>query len=79
MTEIQQMTRGRPAYREVEADLEIVRRETVAEGVVTLALGSLMIFSDAAYQAMLPTLVAPEDLIDGNSKFELSRSRITRL
>ena len=38
MTETQQMTRGRPAYREVEADLAVVRRETVADGVVTLAL-----------------------------------------
>src|ERR687885_2973721 len=40
--------------------------------VVTLALGSLMIFSDAAYQALLPTLVSREDLVDGNSKLELS-------
>ena len=38
MTETQQMTRGKPAYREVEADLAVVRRETVADGVVTLAL-----------------------------------------
>jgi MFS family permease len=42
--------------------------------VVTLALGSLMIFSDAAYQALLPTLVSRDDLVDGNSKLELSRS-----
>ncbi|MDQ6669466.1 MAG: MFS transporter [Chloroflexota bacterium] len=42
--------------------------------VVTLVLGSLMIFSDAAYQALLPTLVTREDLVDGNSKLELSRS-----
>jgi len=42
--------------------------------VITLALGSLMIFSDAAYQALLPTLVARDDLVDGNSKLELSRS-----
>ena len=42
--------------------------------VITLALGSLMIFSDAAYQALLPTLVTREDLVDGNSKLELSRS-----
>ena len=38
MTETQRMTRGKPAYREVEADLAVVRRETVADGVVTLAL-----------------------------------------
>jgi MFS family permease len=42
--------------------------------IITLALGSLMIFSDAAYQALLPTLVSREDLVDGNSKLELSRS-----
>jgi MFS family permease len=42
--------------------------------IVTLALGSLMIFSDAAYQALLPSLVSREDLVDGNSKLELSRS-----
>jgi MFS family permease len=42
--------------------------------VITLVLGSLMIFSDAAYQALLPTLVTREDLVDGNSKLELSRS-----
>jgi len=35
VTEVQQMTRGKPAYREVEADLAVLRRETVAEGVVT--------------------------------------------
>lgn len=30
--------RGRPAYREVEADLEVRRRETSADGVVTITL-----------------------------------------
>jgi ferredoxin-NADP reductase len=30
--------RGRPAYREVEVDLEVRRRETCADGVVTLTL-----------------------------------------
>lgn len=38
MTDIQQMTRGKPAYREVEADLAVARRETVAQDVVMLAL-----------------------------------------
>ena len=38
MTGTQELTRGRPAYREVEADLAVVRREDVAEGVVTIAL-----------------------------------------
>ena len=42
--------------------------------VVSFVLGGLMIFSDAAYQSILPTLVAHEDLVEGNSKFELSRS-----
>jgi ferredoxin-NADP reductase len=38
MSPAQQATRGRPAYREVEADLAVHRREEVAEGVVALAL-----------------------------------------
>jgi ferredoxin-NADP reductase len=38
MSQTGQTTLERPAYREVEADLEVVRRETVAEGVVALAL-----------------------------------------
>jgi predicted MFS family arabinose efflux permease len=42
--------------------------------VVTLALGSLMIFSDAAYQAIVPSLVERQELVDANSKVELSRS-----
>jgi hypothetical protein len=29
---------AKPAYREVEADLEVLRRETAADGVVTLTL-----------------------------------------
>jgi ferredoxin-NADP reductase len=37
MTE--QPTRGRAAYREVEVDLEVRRRESSADGVVTLTLG----------------------------------------
>ncbi len=38
MTTIEQPTRARPAYREVEVDVEVRRRETVADGVVTLTL-----------------------------------------
>jgi predicted MFS family arabinose efflux permease len=45
--------------------------------VVSFAIGGLMIFSDAAYQSFLPSLVAHDDLVDGNSKFELSRSLAT--
>ncbi|HEY3109847.1 MAG TPA: MFS transporter, partial [Chloroflexota bacterium] len=37
-------------------------------------LGALMVFSDGAYQALLPTLVRPAQLVDGNSKFALSQS-----
>jgi ferredoxin-NADP reductase len=38
MTTIEQSTRARPAYREVELDVEVRRREAVADGVVTLTL-----------------------------------------
>ena len=38
MSGIEQPTRGKPAYHEVETDLVVTRRETVADGVVTLAL-----------------------------------------
>jgi ferredoxin-NADP reductase len=38
MTEAGLATSGRPAYREVELDLEVARRETVTEGIVVLAL-----------------------------------------
>ena len=37
-TTVEQPTRARPAYREVEVDVEVRRRETVADGVVTLTL-----------------------------------------
>jgi ferredoxin-NADP reductase len=39
MTATEQQTRARPAYREVEVDVEVRRRETVADGIVTLTLG----------------------------------------
>jgi ferredoxin-NADP reductase len=38
VTETEPATRGESVYREVEADLAVVRYETVADGVVTLAL-----------------------------------------
>jgi ferredoxin-NADP reductase len=38
VTETNLATARKPAYREVEADLEVRRRETVADGVVTLTL-----------------------------------------
>ena len=45
--------------------------------IVSFAVGVLMIFSDAAYQSLLPSLVSHDDLVDGNSKLELSRSLAT--
>jgi MFS family permease len=42
--------------------------------MVAFLLGALMVFSDGAYQALLPTLVARDQLVDGNSKFALSDS-----
>jgi ferredoxin-NADP reductase len=38
VTTLEQPTRARPAYREVEVDVEVRRRQTVADGVVTLTL-----------------------------------------
>ena len=38
MTDTGQLTREKPAYREVELDLQVSRRETAAEGVVALGL-----------------------------------------
>jgi ferredoxin-NADP reductase len=38
MTETGQATREKPAYREVEAELEVRRREVLADGVVALTL-----------------------------------------
>jgi MFS family permease len=42
-----------------------------AVGFVT---GVLTVFFDVAYQSYLPALVEPDQLIDGNSKLEISRS-----
>jgi ferredoxin-NADP reductase len=38
VTTTEQPTRARPAYREVEVDVEVRRREAVSDGVVTLTL-----------------------------------------
>jgi ferredoxin-NADP reductase len=38
MSTVEQQTRARPAYREVEVDVEVRRREAVSDGVVTLTL-----------------------------------------
>ncbi len=40
MSAIEERARGNPAYREVEADLDVVGREMVADGVVVLTLAS---------------------------------------
>jgi MFS family permease len=41
---------------------------------VGFAVGVLTVFFDVAYQSYLPSLVAREQLVDGNSKLEISRS-----
>ena len=38
MSTVEQTTRARPAYREVEVDVEVRRLEPVSDGVVTLTL-----------------------------------------
>jgi MFS family permease len=42
--------------------------------VVGFVTGCLTVFFDVAYQAYLPSLVDREDLVEGNSKLEASRS-----
>ena len=42
--------------------------------VVGFAVGVLTVFFDVAYQSYLPSLVAREEIIEGNSKLEISRS-----
>jgi MFS family permease len=42
--------------------------------VVGFVTGVLTVFFDVAYQSYLPSLVARDQLVDGNSKLEISRS-----
>jgi MFS family permease len=42
--------------------------------VVGFAVGILTVFFDVSYQSYLPSLVSREQLIEGNSKLEISRS-----
>ena len=42
--------------------------------VVALVANSLSVFFDVAYEAYLPTLVEPEELVEGNSKLTASAS-----
>jgi MFS family permease len=42
--------------------------------LVALVVGVLTVFFDVAYQSYLPTLIDRVDLIEGNSKLEISRS-----
>jgi MFS family permease len=42
--------------------------------IVGFLLGTLTVFFDVAYQAYLPSLIPKADLVEGNSKLELSRS-----
>jgi MFS family permease len=42
--------------------------------VVGFVVGTLTVFFDVAYQSYLPSLVARDQLVDGNAKLEVSRS-----
>jgi MFS family permease len=42
--------------------------------IVGFAVGVLTVFFDVAYMAYLPSLVSRDQLVDGNSKLEISRS-----
>jgi len=75
VTETDQATGGKQAYREVEADLEVLRRETVADGVVTLTLADqagadLPEWSAGAHIDLLltPSLVRQYSLCGSTSK-----------
>lgn len=46
---------------------------------VVFANGCLTVFFDVAYQAYLPSIVAPGQLVDGNAKLELTRTTSQRL
>jgi MFS family permease len=41
---------------------------------VAFCVGTLMVFSDGAYQSLLPAIVPRERLVEGNSRFSLSYS-----
>ncbi|MDQ5867896.1 MAG: MFS transporter [Chloroflexota bacterium] len=42
--------------------------------VISLLVGSLTVFFELAYQSYLPTLVSKEELVEGNSKLQMSAS-----
>ncbi|HEV3486942.1 MAG TPA: MFS transporter, partial [Vicinamibacterales bacterium] len=44
--------------------------------VVAFVVGSLTVFFDVAYQSYLPSLVERDQLVEGNSKLEISRSGV---
>jgi MFS family permease len=54
------------------AALDLLRIEHLY--VLAFPLGVLTVFFDVAYQSFLPALVRREDLVEGNSKLEASRS-----
>jgi MFS family permease len=56
----------------VSAALGLLRIEQIY--LVAFASGVLTVFFDVAYQAFLPSLVHRDELVEGNSKLELSRS-----
>ncbi len=56
----------------IAAILGILRLELLY--TVGVVAGSLSVFFDAAYRAYLPSIVDREQLLDGNSKLEMSRS-----
>src|SRR5215813_513577 len=42
--------------------------------IISFLVGVLTLFFDVAYQSYLPTLVSRENLVEGNSKLEISRA-----
>ena len=43
--------------------------------VVGFVAGTVTVFFDVAYQSYLPSLVERDQLVDGNGKLEISRTR----
>jgi len=56
----------------VAASLGLLRLDVLY--VVAFAAGALAVIFSVAYSAFLPSLVAPEHLVEGNTKLEMSRS-----
>ena len=65
---------GRARARDDPARLRLRRASIWQLYVVGFVVGTFTVFFDVAYQSYLPSLVSRDQLVDGNSKLEVSRS-----